>query len=109
VVAVADHQPVTRPVDLVSERLDICGNLGLQRRGQHLPGTIADQLVEQRPAHRGRGVLVRLVLPMDYLEHGRTFPNQRANAGPDQSYRTSDHPREGALLRVTRPRTTHRF
>ncbi|MFZ5850556.1 MAG: hypothetical protein ACOYY2_04075 [Actinomycetota bacterium] len=25
---------------------------------------------------------------MDYLEHGRTFPNQRANAGPDQSYRT---------------------
>jgi hypothetical protein len=38
---------VTRHVDLVSERLDIRGNLGLQRRGQHLPGTIADQLVEQ--------------------------------------------------------------
>jgi hypothetical protein len=108
VVAVADHQLVTRPVDLVSERPDTRGNLGLQRRGQHLLSTIADQLVEQRPAHRGRGVLVRLVLPMDYLERGRT-PNQRANAGPDQSYRTSDHPREGALLRVTRPRAIHRF
>jgi len=22
---------------------------------------------------------------VDYLEHGRTFPNQRANAGPDQT------------------------
>jgi len=41
---------VTRPVDLVSERLDIRGNLGLRRYGQHLPGTIADRFVEQRPA-----------------------------------------------------------
>jgi len=100
---------VTRPVDLVSERLDIRGNLGLQRHAQHLPGTIADRFVEQRPAHRGQGVLVRLGLPMDYLEHGRTFPNQRANAGADQGYRTSDHPREGVLLRVTRPRAIHRL
>jgi hypothetical protein len=23
---------------------------------------------------------------VDYLEHGRTFPNQRVNAGPDQNY-----------------------
>ena len=32
---------MTRPVDLVSERLDMRGNLGLQRHAQHLPGTIA--------------------------------------------------------------------
>jgi hypothetical protein len=25
------------------------------------------------------------------VRRARTFPNQRANAGPDQSYRTSDH------------------
>jgi hypothetical protein len=61
---------VTRPVDLVSERLDIRGNLGLQRYGQHLPGTIADRFVEQRPAHRGRGVLVRLGLPWTTLSTG---------------------------------------
>jgi hypothetical protein len=45
---------MNRLVDLVSERLDIRGNLGLQRRGEPLPGTVADQLVEQRPANRGR-------------------------------------------------------
>ena len=45
------------------------------------PGTVADQLVQQRPTHSGRGVLVGLVLLLDYREHGRTFPNQRANAG----------------------------
>jgi hypothetical protein len=36
---------------------------------------------------------------MNYLEHERTFPNRRANAGPDQTcYGLSDLPREGALL-----------
>jgi hypothetical protein len=38
---------------------------------------------------------------MNYLEHERTFPNRRANAGPDQTcYGLSDLPREGALLHV---------
>ena len=49
VVAVADHQPVTVLVDLVGELLDVGGDLGLQRRRQHLPGTVADDLIEQRP------------------------------------------------------------
>jgi Abortive infection C-terminus len=31
-------------------------------------------------------VPVGLLLVVDYRKHGRTFPNQRANAGPDQSY-----------------------
>jgi hypothetical protein len=48
VVAIADHQPVTRLDDLAAVGIDISGDLGLQRRGQHLPGTVADQLVEQR-------------------------------------------------------------
>jgi hypothetical protein len=81
VVAVTDYQPVTGLVDLIRERLDMGGDLGLQRRRQHLPGAVADQLIQQRPTHRGRGVLLGLVLLLDYLEHRRTFPNQRVNAG----------------------------
>ena len=34
--------------------------------------------------HRAAG-LVGLVGFLNYFEHGRTFPNQRANAGPDQN------------------------
>src|SRR4051812_29711359 len=83
-------------------RLDVGRDLGLQRRGQHLPGAVADDLIEQRPA-RHDVVLVRLHGVVDYLEHGRTFPNQRANAGPDQNQMTSDHPREGAPTHVTPP------
>src|SRR4051812_21601333 len=83
-------------------RLDVGRDLGLQRRGQHLPGAVADDLIEQRPA-RHDVLLVRLHGVVDYLEHGRTFPNQRANAGPDQNQMTSDHPREGAPTHVTPP------
>ena len=68
-------------VELPGVGLDVGGHLGLERRGQHLPGTVADDLIEQRPADRSRGVCVGLVLLVDYLEHGRTFPNQRVNAG----------------------------
>jgi hypothetical protein len=39
----------------------------------------------QRPATR-RAVSAVFAIPLDYLEHGRAFPNQRANAGPDQSF-----------------------
>ena len=57
------------------------GDLSLQRRREHLPGAFADDLVEQRPAVLGP-VTSELSGVVDYLEHGRTFPNQRANAGP---------------------------
>jgi len=73
-------------VDLVGGLLDVGGDLGLQRRSEHLPGTRAGQLVEHRPATRGWRMLVGLVLVVDYRKHGRTFPNQRANADPDQSF-----------------------
>ena len=49
VVPVAHHQPVPVLVEHVGELLDIRGDLGLQRGRQHLPGTIADQLIQQRP------------------------------------------------------------
>jgi len=86
VVAVADHQPTTLLVNPLAKRLDMSGDLGLHRRRQHLPSTLASELVEQRAADSRGGVLVGLGLFLDYLEHGRTFPNQRANAGPDQNF-----------------------
>ncbi len=61
-------------------RVDVGGDLGLQRRGEHRARTVTHDLIE----HRSAG-LVGLLDFLNYFEHGRTFPNQRANAGPDQS------------------------
>jgi hypothetical protein len=108
VVAVAHHQPVTVLVHLAAMRIDIAGNLGLQRRSQHLTGRVTDNLIQQRRTRRSAGRVGPNPF-VHYLEHGRTFPNQRSNAGPDQSKRTSDHPREGALPHVTPPKAIHRF
>jgi hypothetical protein len=77
VVAVAHHQPAAVLVHLVDMGVDIGGHLGLQRHGQHLPGTLPNHLVEHQ-----RTDSVRLDHFLHYLENGRTFPNQRANAGP---------------------------
>ena len=84
VVPVAHHHPMPLLVDQMRVGVDIGGDLGQQSRGQHLPRAVANQLVEQRPTHRRRGVLVGLGLFLDYLEHGHAFPNRRANVGPDQ-------------------------
>ena len=62
--AVADHQPAAIGVDLATVRLDIGGDLGLQRRRQHLPGAVADDLIEHR-----RAGLVGLRTFLDYFEH----------------------------------------
>lgn len=53
-------------IQLVAERLDVCGDLRVQRRGQHLPSTVADDLVEQRPT----GQLVGLALSWTTLSMG---------------------------------------
>jgi hypothetical protein len=79
VVAVADHQPIPVLVDLTGIGIDVSGDLGGQRRREHRPRTVTHDLVEQRPARRA--VLVGRIRVVDYLEHGRTFPNQRTNAG----------------------------
>jgi hypothetical protein len=49
VMTVADHQPSPVLVDLPGMGIDVGGDLNGQRRGQHLPGTVADDLIEQRP------------------------------------------------------------
>jgi len=91
-------------------RLDVRGDLGQQRRGEHLPCAVAGELVEQRPTHRGRDVLLGLVLLVDYLEHGRTFPSRRVNADPDPNLSMGfDLAREVRPLHVTSPRAIHRF
>jgi hypothetical protein len=59
--------------------IDIGGDLCLQRRREHCPCTVTHDLIEQRPARRA--VLVGRIGVVDYLERGRTFPNQRAIAG----------------------------
>ena len=45
-VAVADHQPVAVLVDQLGVRGDVGLDLGLQRRRQHPPGALAEQLVQ---------------------------------------------------------------
>src|SRR5450759_3608972 len=79
---VADHQPPSVIIELVGERLDVGGDLRMQRGSEHLPRAVTHDRVKQRP---GPVLLRRLGVVVDYLEHGRTFPNQRANAGPDQT------------------------
>ncbi|BCI83791.1 hypothetical protein MTY66_54160 [Mycolicibacterium sp. TY66] len=67
-------------IELVGELRYVGRNLGLQRRGQHLPGAVTNDLVQQRPTSTA-GTFVGLGGIVNYGEHGRTFPNQRANAG----------------------------
>jgi len=82
--AVPHHQPPPVGIEQLGVRLDVGGDLDLQRSGQHLPSALTNQRVEQRRTPR-RGLVTGLAGVPDYLENGRTFPNQRANAGPDQS------------------------
>jgi len=49
VVAIAHHQAPTVLVAVIGELLNIGGDLSLQCRSQHLPGTVADDLIQQRP------------------------------------------------------------
>ena len=79
VVAVTHHQPIPRLVDLAGMGVDVGGHLGLQRRREHRSCTVTHDLIEQRPARRA--VLIGHICVVDYLEHGRTFLNQRVNAG----------------------------
>ena len=86
VIAVSDHQPVTCLIDLVDVSVDVGGGLGLQRRRQHLRASARTISLSNDPP---AGPLPLEPLHLDYLEHGRTFLNQRSNAGPDQSGVTS--------------------
>lgn len=50
-IPVAHHKPMPGLIDQIGVTGDVIGDLSLQRRCQHLPSTIADELVEYRPAH----------------------------------------------------------
>jgi hypothetical protein len=101
---------VTLLVDLVLVRLNVGGDLGQQRGREHLPSAVAGELVEQRPTDGRRDVPLGLILLVDYLEHGRTFPSRRANADLDPNLSMGfDLAREVRLSYVTSPRAIHRF
>jgi hypothetical protein len=72
VVAVAHHQPTTTPVALAGEPGDIGVHLGLQCLGQHPPGTLPHELIDQR--RTSRRTLIVGVAAGHYGEHGRAFP-----------------------------------
>nr|WP_240483109.1 hypothetical protein [Rhodococcus opacus] len=66
---------MTVVVDLTDMPGDVVGDLGLQGCGEHLPGTVTDDLVEQRAARADcLAGLVGVVVVVHYREHGRTFP-----------------------------------
>jgi len=108
-VAVTHDQAVAVLVALVGERGDVGVDLGFQGLGQHPAGALADNLVDQRCLAVDRPVVVTGCGVRDYGEHGRAFPNQRANAGLIRTSDLSDHPREGAPTHITSPETIHRF
>jgi hypothetical protein len=49
VITIAHNQPIPVLVDLADMGVDVGGDLRPQRRRQHLPGTVADDLIKQRP------------------------------------------------------------
>jgi hypothetical protein len=71
-------------VALGGEAGDVGADLGLQRFGQHPPGALAHDLVDQRPRRAGgrpRGVvLVAVGLLGNYGEHGSYLPDRRWRA-----------------------------
>src|ERR1035441_8912045 len=76
---VAHHQAAAVLVTNPAELVDVGGDLGLQRRGQHLPGAVPHDLIDQRrrlPISRQRASHV-----WHYCEHGCTFPARRSSAG----------------------------
>jgi hypothetical protein len=61
VAAVAHHQPPPVLITLAGEPGDVGVNLGLQSFGQHPPGALADDLVDQR-SRRAGGRPARVVI-----------------------------------------------
>jgi hypothetical protein len=78
VAAVAHHQPPALLVPLAAELGDIGVHLRLQGFGQHPPGTLPNDLVDQRRrALRPAGVL-NAGVSRNYREHGSYLPDRRS-------------------------------
>ena len=87
--AVAHHQPPPALVALADEPGDVGVDLGLQGLGQHPPGALPDDLVDQRPRRAGGWparvvpagvVIVAVGLLGNYGEHGSYLPDRRWRA-----------------------------
>jgi len=71
-------------VALAGELGEVGVDLGLQRLGQHPPGALADDLIDQRRrpvTRRGSVVIAAVGLVRDYGEHGSYLPDRRWCAG----------------------------
>src|SRR5579864_2257565 len=79
-MTVADHQPVTILIGLLGMGVDAGRHLRLQGDREHLPRSLAHDLIEQRTAR-----LAGLGLIVDYLEHGRTLPTGAPTPAHDQT------------------------
>ena len=74
VVAVADDQAAAALVAFLGQLGDIGVDFGLKGCGEHAPGALADDVVDQGAVSHG-GVVIH------YGEHGRAFPTGARNAG----------------------------
>ena len=74
VVAVADYQATPGLIRRGGQLGYVLVDFGLQRGGQHTPGALADDLVDQGAGLGG-------TVGVHYAEHGRAFPTRAANAG----------------------------
>jgi hypothetical protein len=74
VVPVAHHQTPPAFVPLCRQLSYVLVDFRLQRGGEHPPGALPHDLVDQGTG--GRGAVF-----VDYAEHGRAFPTRAANAG----------------------------
>ena len=77
--AVAHHQPPAVLVALAGELGDVGVDLGLQRLGQHPPGALADDLVDQR-RRRAAARVIGVSGSRNYGEHGSYLPDRRWRA-----------------------------
>jgi hypothetical protein len=77
--AVAHHQSASTLVALVEELSDVGVDLGLQGLGQHPPGALADEFVDQhRPV--GAAGVIGVGSSRNYGEHGSYLPDRRWRA-----------------------------
>jgi hypothetical protein len=103
--AVPHHQPATLNVHLATMSIYIRGDLGPQRRRQHLPGTIADNLIQHQ-----RAGLVGPHTFLDYLEH-QGVPSRTSEPTPVLIRTAMDFRSSSRRCARSRhpPRTIHRF
>ena len=73
-MAVAHHQSAAVLVELAGVRVDVGGDLGLQRRREHPTSPVTHDLVDQRLARHHTGW--RDLRVGNYREHGRTLPTR---------------------------------